>query len=82
MTSSADRSPDKSAKKTGRKQTKALQLVARDYQIVESVGGEPSINILVCNAGLVTGCSQVKRQYCGTPGPQEPQLFAIAEPES
>jgi hypothetical protein len=60
MTSSADRSPDKSAKKTGRKQTKALQLVARDYQIGESVGGEPSLNILVCNAGLVTGCSQVQ----------------------
>lgn len=50
------RSPDKVAKKTGRKQTKALQLLAKDYQIEES--SEPGQNVLVCNAGLVTGCSQ------------------------
>jgi hypothetical protein len=74
MTSSVDRSPDKSAKKTGRKQTKALQLVARDYQIGESVGGEPSINVLVCNAGLVTGCSQVQAAVLWT--------GTLAEPES
>jgi hypothetical protein len=49
-------SPEKTAKKTGRKQAKALQLLAKDYQIGES--SQPAANILVCNAGLVTGCSQ------------------------
>ena len=56
MTSEEQRSSDKMAKKVERKQGKALGLLAKDYCIGESDG--PSPNILVCNAGLVTGCSQ------------------------
>ena len=59
MTSTAERSPEKAAakKKTSRKQAKALQLLAKDFDIGEN-SGRACANIMVCNAGLVTGCSQ------------------------
>ena len=57
MSSEEHRSPDKTAKKAGRKQAKALGLLAKDYHHIGESDG-PSPNILVCNAGLVTGCSQ------------------------
>jgi hypothetical protein len=62
MTLSTEKSPEKSASnrnsKTSRKQAKALQLLAKDYGIGEHSGDSACANIMVCNAGLVTGCSQ------------------------
>jgi hypothetical protein len=60
MALTVEKSPEKSNKtsKTSRKQAKALQLLAKDYGIAEDSGGDACANIMVCNAGLVTGCSQ------------------------
>ncbi|XP_023330645.1 alkylated DNA repair protein alkB homolog 8 [Eurytemora carolleeae] len=47
---------EKDFKKVTRKQAKALQVARKDFEICESE--KPSQNVLVCNAGLVTGASR------------------------
>ena len=47
---------EKDQKKVMRKQAKALQVVKKDFDICESE--ITSRNVLVCNAGLVTGASR------------------------
>ena len=47
---------EKDLKKVTRKQAKALQVAKKDFEICESE--KPSQNVLVCNAGLVTGASR------------------------